>query len=643
MEERATEQERTPGAAKLAREAAGEESPGAARRDAGRSSGGRRSGRHAGTDRQEVEWQYDVPDGPGRVKEWLGGGDRSSGVAVVEGETRDLSDTYYDTADWRIYRAGYALRVREEKDGAEATLKSLASADSASGEARRREVSETLGKEGAESLRSSKGPVGRLFQSFVGARELRPVFTVSTRRQTFDLILEGAIGEPVDGQANGHDEDIVVDVSGEIREREATDGEANGSGTRVGEVALDSSEILLGEAEEPARLSRVEVEVEGEPHPGVEAFVAEMRGALGLEPARVSKYGAGLFATGQSPEADSDLGPTRIDASLSLSELAFAVLRRQFATMRAHEAGSRLGDDPEEVHDMRVATRRMRAAIKLFKDALPERARWIRDELKWVAGVLGDVRDFDVQLEQIEEWSEGADEEGREALSRTGKALERQREEARGRLIEALDSARYERLESSFAAMLKLGPTREVVPGGGPDPRSKADEPVLSAGPGLLSRRYRKWRKLADAIDESSDPEDFHELRKEGKRLRYALEFFTPVYGEETTTDLIRPLKALQDDLGRHQDAIVAAERLRELATGGHRFPTRAAFVMGLYAQRNLHEAAEVRKDLRGTGSYRAVAGGKAWKGFEKEMKKARRSSPVEMDDAKPGKKKKKK
>lgn len=643
MEEQATEQEKTPGAAELAREAADEESPGATKRGAGRSSGGRRPGRRAGTDRQEVEWQYDAPDGLGRVEEWLREHDRSSGVAVVEGKTRELSDTYYDTADWRIYRAGYALRVREEKDGAEATLKSLASADSVSGEARRREVSEKLGKEGVESLQGSRGAVGRLFQAFAGTRELRTVFTVGTRRQTFELILEGAGGEPVDGQANGHDEDIVVDASDEIREREATDGDAEGAGTRIGELALDSSEIPLGEGEEPARLSRVEVEVEDEPHPGIEAFVTQMRGALGLKPARVSKYGAGLFATGQSPEADSDLGPTRIDASLSLGELAFAVLRRQFATMRAHEAGSRLGEDPEEVHDMRVATRRMRAAIKLFKDALPERARWIRDELKWVAGALGDVRDLDVQLEQIEEWSEGADEEGREALSRTGKALERQREEARGRLIEALDSARYERLESSFAAMLKLGPTREVIPGGGPDPRSKADEPVLSAGPDLLSRRYRKWRKLADGIDEDSEPEDFHDLRKEGKRLRYALEFFTPVYGEETTTGLIRALKTLQDELGRHQDAIVAAERLRELATGGHRFPTRAAFVMGLYAQSNLQEAAEVRKNLRETEAYRVVAGGKAWKGFEKEMKKAHRSSPAEMDDGKPGKKKKKK
>ena len=191
--------------------------------------------------------------------------------------------------------------------------------------------------------------------------------------------------------------------------------------------------------------------------------------------------------------------------------------------------------------------------------------------------------------------------------------------------------------------MLKLGSTHEVVPGGGPDPRSKADEPVLSTGPDLLSRRYRKWGKLAGKIDEGSDPEDFHELRKEGKRLRYALEFFKPVYGEETTSELVRPLKMLQDDLGRHQDAIVAAERLRELATGGHRFPTRAAFVMGLYAQRNLHEAAEVRKDLRETEAYRTVADGKMWKRFEKEMKRARRSSLAKIDAEKPGKKKKKK
>ena len=69
-----------------------------------------------------------------------------------------------------------------------------------------------------------------------------------------------------------------------------------------------------------------------------------------------------------------DLGPTEIDATLSCGEVAFAILRRHFAAMVAHEPGVRLGEDPEELHDMRVATRRLRAALKLYSDALPKRA-----------------------------------------------------------------------------------------------------------------------------------------------------------------------------------------------------------------------------------------------------------------------------
>ncbi len=678
--------------------------------------------RRKGTDRLEVEWRFDAPD-LAVVEGWLAGRSgalETPGVSVAaEGETKALSDTYHDTEDWRFYRAGYALRVREgEKGGAEATLKSLTAESGDAGEARRREVTETLKGDGAavESLRGSRGPAGELFRAFAGAREVRSVFALRTRCRTFDLVLRDAPengggivadasgdireadegdggGDRVEGEAstdapaNGagvvidasgdvreresgeaeetdtrsedgvedETEEIVVDAAGDIREREPwdepsdepSDGVAGGAGGRVvGEVALDETEILLGDGEEPVRLSRVEVEVgTGDVDSAPEllgGFVGEMREALGLKPTRLSKYAAGLFATGQSPEAAADLGPTGIDASLTLGELAFAVLRRQFAKMRSHEPGVRIGEDPEEVHDMRVATRRMRAAIKLFKGALPERARHLRGELKWLANVLGDVRDLDVQLERLEGWVAGTsdepseDEEYREALRRAARAMERRREEARGPMLEALDSARYERFETSFAEMLKLGPRGGLVPGGPPDGDSTADEPAVVAGSGLLSRRYRKWRKLARGLDGSSVPEDYHELRKEGKRLRYALEFFADVYGESATDGLVKPLKAVQDDLGLHQDDIVAAEWLRELATGGHRFPSKAAFFVGMLAGDLLREAAEIRSGLRENEAFGAVAGGKEWKAFEKTISKA-----GDKADAKAGPKKK--
>jgi triphosphatase len=592
------------------------------------------SSRSKGTDQLEIEWRFDAPD-LAAAASWLAErGLASSNVTVAEGKTKELSDTYHDTRDWRVYRAGYALRVREGEGpagGFEVTFKSLAFEDGLQGESKRREVTETHrgnARGAIEVLRGSRGPAGELLRTFAGAREAPQIFALRNRRRTFDLVLHE------DAPEHGG---LVVDAAGDIRERGVSDGSLDGragepsekgaDGRVVGEVALDETDILVGEGEEPVRLSRVEVEAgAGETDSALEAvgaFVAEMGEALGLKPTRLAKYAAGLFAVGQSPEAATDLGPTRVDDSVTLGELAFAVLRRQFGTMRSHEPGVRLGEDPEELHDMRVATRRMRAAIKLFKNALPERARHLRDEMKWVATVLGDVRDLDVQLERLEEWSARADDEGyRDTLRRTSRLLEKQRKEARGRMLAALDSARYERFERSFAEMLKLGPTPSLTPGAAAEEDPPTDEPAAVAGRGLLRRRYRKWRKLADAIDDASAPEEYHELRKEGKRLRYALEFFAEVYGEDVTGRLIKPLKTFQDDLGLHQDDLVAAEWLRGMVTESRRFPSKAAFFVGMLVGDRLREAAGIRERMRDNKAFLAVADGNEWEKFQKTISK---------------------
>ena len=141
----------------------------------------------------------------------------------------------------------------------------------------------------------------------------------------------------------------------------------------------------------------------------------QLRTSCGLQPARLSKFEAGLLALGQEIPGSPDLGPTEISASSTMGELAFAVLRRQLAVLRDKEPGTRLGEDPEELHDMRVATRRLRAALSLFADVLPVRAQVFREELGWLGRLLGAVRDLDVQLEGLADmaaatagWSAGA-------------------------------------------------------------------------------------------------------------------------------------------------------------------------------------------------------------------------------------------
>lgn len=593
-----------------------------------------------GTDHQEVEWQFDADDLES-VEVWLGEASAVSGVVLGTVSSDDLVDGYYDTGDWRLYRAGYALRVRETKDGAEATMKTLTPAEG--NLRRRREISEPLKDAEIGTLRRSRGPVGEKLRLLLGDREAEKIFQVRTSRKTFPLnFAVGASDEVTSGSSNG---EIVQDAAGNLRE---ASGPGGGGNARVGEVVLDSSEIPLGEADESVGLTRVEVEVDAGSASDrrLRGFVKEMEVSLGLRQARISKYEAGIFATGLSPERREDYGPTAVDASLSLGEMAFAVLRQQFAVMGSHEPGTRLGEDAEELHDMRVSTRRLRAAMKLFEDVLPERSRWLREELRHFAGSLGDVRDLDVQIEEVK-GVEGGDQEEVEALAAIVSALGERREAARGRLLEALDSDRYARFESSFAEMLRRGPEgSQETPStngstnGSSEASSSTSMPVLEAAPAVLARRYRTWRKAAGRLDESSYPEEYHDLRKKGKRLRYALEFFSGVYGEKAIGTLVKPLKAVQDSLGRHQDAIVAADLLREIAVATPRLPKRTVFAMGLLAQRYHAEAEDLRTSSVASKEYRALAGSKVWNGFEKVMEKERRAAEKLQKSSGKGKKK---
>ena len=581
-------------------------------------------------DIQEIEWQFAAGDLE-VVEEWLEEYGSGSGFSVAPGSTRELTDTYLDTEDWRLYRAGYALRVRRKGSNktSEVTMKSLAPAgDGSGGKVRRREISERArnGEGGFPDLSKARRPVGERLRALTGSRELRSLFEIRTRRRTFNLRLE-AQEDSVEGRNDGDcsSGEIVQDASGNVRRA--------GDGPLVAEIALDATEIRLDNGEEPTRLSRIEVEVEEEAPAEVAGFVEEMRRSLELEPTTTSKYEAGLYAAGLSPDGDPDLGADDVDASMSAGEVAFAILRKQFATMLAHEPGTRLGEDPEELHDMRVATRRMRAALKLFSGALPEQAGFYRNELKWVAGALGEVRDLDVQIEQLEELS-SEQEEDREAFGEVVKALEGRRDEARERMLEELDSDRYDRFVSSFAGMLRRSPEGEEHEEG------LANEPIVAVAPDLVSRRYKKWRKAGKDLSDESPPEDYHEFRKEGKRLRYALEFLTDVYGEKPTTRLVKPLKELQDGLGRHQDLIVAAELLENVAADARRLSSRTAFAMGALSERHLHEATGLRVSLPRSKPYRALVKGKKWEGFEKAMEKRQRS--VEKARAKKAGKKKK-
>lgn len=509
-------------------------------------------------DEKEIEWQFDAVD-LRPVERWLAAwGDRSGveredsfdlpgrGLRVSPGATRRLTDTYIDTEDWRLYRAGFTLRVRRGGGAAEATLKSLAPANE--GIRRRTELTEALPAGNLEALLQSSGPVGGRIRLISGKHDLGPLFEVRTTRRSFSLLVEG---------------------------------------NTVGEIAVDRTTIPLGDGGEPVRLSRVEVEVHDPDKLAVASFVDELRAGGGLREATVSKFEAGLIALGEPSRPSIDLGPTGIDDSSTMGEVAFAVLRSQFQVFLAKEGGTRLGEDPEELHHMRVATRRLRAAMGVFAEALPARAASLRGELRWVGRSLGDVRDLDVQIETIREWAQG-DEDGasRGSLADLEALLLRRREEVRVQLLAALDSRRYERLVAAMSGMLERGPLRRSVPG---------RTPVLAAAPDLILRLHRKLRKAGNKVSKGAGATEYHRVRIRGKRLRYALEFLSPVYGGPATR-LAKRLVAVQDILGLHQDAQVAMIRLRELAMDPSSALTpHTIFVMGRIAEDHAHQAARAR------------------------------------------------
>jgi CHAD domain-containing protein len=269
---------------------------------------------------------------------------------------------------------------------------------------------------------------------------------------------------------------------------------------------------------------------------------------------------------------------------------------------------------------MRVATRRLRAALSLFAGVLPVRAQVFREELGWLGRLLGSVRDLDVQLAgladmdaETAEWRAGVsgDDDGHDPLADLSELLHSEREVARAQLLGGLDSMRWERLAKGLAAMAQQGPARRSV---------ATRTPAVIGLPELVVARHDKVAKAAKRAKRSGVVADFHRLRIRCKRLRYSLEFASEVY-EGRTTRYVRRLTAVQDELGLMQDAEVASLRLAELATGDTPLPAATVFVMGGVAERHRRD---VNRHLRQLPKHASRVGGRPWRDVRALMDDAR-------------------
>ncbi|HTX69505.1 MAG TPA: CHAD domain-containing protein, partial [Thermoleophilia bacterium] len=250
----------------------------------------------------------------------------------------------------------------------------------------------------------------------------------------------------------------------------------------------------------------------------------------------------------------------------TMTEAAAKTLRFHLDKMLEHEDGTRLGEDPEELHDMRVSTRRMRMALRVFADYLDrDTLQPVLRGLRRTGRTLGNVRDLDVFNEKTQVYLDGLPDERAGDLDGLLDAWKRERDKQREALVEYLDGKRYRRFVERTQELLD-GPAEALAPRDVLAPRPQRVAQVL---PGVLYKDMAVVWAFEGQLGGLETPlPRFHALRKSCKGLRYTLEFFEDVLGSGARP-LIKRVKGLQDHLGDLQDAVVTSGVLRDYITWG--------------------------------------------------------------------------
>jgi CHAD domain-containing protein len=363
---------------------------------------------------------------------------------------------------------------------------------------------------------------------------------------------------------------------------------ARENGRAVAEVTIDTVTVLDGRR---VRERFVELEVEA----------LDDEGAASLPRLEQVLLDAGATVGEGRPKAFRAMGhfpseprvPPRWAPPL---EHVRAMLAEQVAELIAHDPGTRLGEDPEELHQTRVATRRLRAVLRAARPLLDETwAESLRTELSWLGGALGPVRDLDVLLERLREEIDGLEPAERDAAAPFLEQLEEERASARAAMLEAMSSQRY-------AELLTRLEVAAVAP------RARAAEISLEA---IAAREFRKLRKAVRSLPSDPSDDELHAVRIRGKRARYAAELAEGVAGKPARR-VVQDAKRLQDVIGEHQDAVVAEERIRGLldeAAG-----PRAHFAAGRLVERERERRRRARAEFPEAWSRLEKSGKRAWR-----------------------------
>ncbi|HEX4250826.1 MAG TPA: CYTH and CHAD domain-containing protein [Pseudonocardia sp.] len=460
----------------------------------------------------ETERKYEVA-GSATLPDPAGLAGLDAGAGARE---QRLEAVYFDTEDLSLLRAGVTLRRREGGHDEGWHLKLPA------GEDTREEIRVPLSR----ARRTPPAELVGLTRLYTRGAALGPVAELTTRRRRW----------------------VYADRRGrELAELVEDRVDAHTMGSETSAMSWREVEVELGEHGQVKLLDRIEREL--------------LRG--GAARSRVgSKLGRVLGD--RLAEAPARHAPKRRVKVGSAVAALLDYLAAQAEQLRAQDPLVRR-DAPDAVHQMRVASRRMRSALQAYRRVLDRSVTdGLVEELKWLGGELSEARDSEVIEERLAEVvGELPDELVLGPVSaQVTRSLQRRRAAGREQATAALDSDRYLALHDAIDRLLADPPLTK-----------RARRPArreLPKGVGRAWRRTERRMRAAERIEPGEARDHaLHETRKAAKRLRYAVEVARPAVGKPARR-LKRRLKQLHTVLGDHQDAVVARPVIRQLATQAH-------------------------------------------------------------------------
>lgn len=461
--------------------------------------------------------------------------------------TSRLKATYFDTADLRLAERNLTLRVRRRGRQHVQTVKSGSLRQI--GLFDREEVESPVPRSNPDLAVIDNAEIRRAVGGALKERSLEPIFGTDVRRTKWRL---------------GHGDKVEV------------------------EVDLDVGRFQVGEAEAP--ICEIELELKRGRPSDLISLARDLGRTVPLRLDVASKAARGFALYRGDTETVRWAEDLDLLGDATIGDVVLAILRECLAHVVANQAAVLEGRDPEGVHQMRVGLRRLRAALSLFRNQVDEAARQaLASELRWLAGTLAPARAWDVFLEELmpPAAETGAGETVLREIERAAGAL---RETAYAEARSAIGSSRFLNLVLSTRLWLAEPPWAADV---------ELERPARDLAAELLDQRHRKAKRIAKHAATMAE-EEMHALRLRLKKLRYAAEFFAPLFSERKVRAYGKAVSKPQQSLGHLNDIGTLQGLLDHLASHVDAEASAKALgaISGYHAGRVDALLAEARTDL---------------------------------------------